>query len=193
MRRSLAWRLPQLFGMVNAARSCACGCGNATTVGFISCGGLPRHGAFADDFYVAKEQQANLIAGRQRTDSLRGEGGRRWRPSQAACWLPKDSQPTWQMREWASSTRKTETRSEGLSQAVFKCGLTPELTGAGGPTGPQGTNIGHQNREAMANVGVRVERFVRLGRVGRAGQVHCRSVRFECAHKSAHRFVNSTL
>jgi hypothetical protein len=42
--------------------------------------------------------------------------------------------------------------------------LTPELTGAGGPTGPQGTNIGHQNREAMANVGVRVERFVRLGR-----------------------------
>ena len=43
-------------------------------------------------------------------------------------------------------------------------GLTPELTGAGGPTGPQGTNIGHQNREAMANVGVRVERFVRLGR-----------------------------
>jgi hypothetical protein len=39
--------------------------------------------------------------------------------------------------------------------------LTPELTGAGGPIGPQGTNIGHQNREAMANVGVRVERFVR--------------------------------
>jgi hypothetical protein len=45
------------------------------------------------------------------------------------------------------------------------CGLTPELTGAGGPIGPQGTNIGHQNREAMANIGVRVERFVRLGRV----------------------------
>jgi hypothetical protein len=41
------------------------------------------------------------------------------------------------------------------------CGLTPELTGAGGPTGPQGTNIGHENGEAMANVGVRVERFVR--------------------------------
>jgi hypothetical protein len=39
--------------------------------------------------------------------------------------------------------------------------LTPELTGAGGPIGPQGTNIGHQNREAMANVGVRVERPVR--------------------------------
>jgi hypothetical protein len=43
-----------------------------------------------------------------------------------------------------------------------KRGLTPELTGAGGPIGPKGTNIGHQNREAMANVGVRVERFVRL-------------------------------
>jgi hypothetical protein len=50
-------------------------------------------------------------------------------------------------------------------------GLTPELTGAGGPQGPQGTNIGHQNSEAMANVGVRVERFVRLGRVGRVWQV----------------------
>jgi len=41
--------------------------------------------------------------------------------------------------------------------------LTPELTGAGGPIGPQGTNIGHKDGEAMANVGVRVERFVRLG------------------------------
>jgi len=50
-------------------------------------------------------------------------------------------------------------------------GLTPELTGAGGPIGPQGTNIGHQNREAMANVGVRVERFVRLGRVVEVGGV----------------------
>jgi hypothetical protein len=47
---------------------------------------------------------------------------------------------------------------------VLSKGLTPELTGAGGPIGPQGTNIGHQNREAMANVGVRVERFVRLVR-----------------------------
>jgi hypothetical protein len=47
---------------------------------------------------------------------------------------------------------------------MFLEGLTPELTGAGGPTGLQGTNIGHQNREAMANVGVRVERFVRLVR-----------------------------
>jgi hypothetical protein len=50
------------------------------------------------------------------------------------------------------------------SRDYFLWSLTPELTGAGGPAGPQGTNIGHQNREAMANVGVRVERFVRLGR-----------------------------
>ena len=42
-------------------------------------------------------------------------------------------------------------------------GLTPKLTGAGGRR-PQGTNTGHQNREAMASVGVRVERPVRLGR-----------------------------
>jgi hypothetical protein len=55
---------------------------------------------------------------------------------------------------------------------MLKDGLTPELTGAGGPIGPQGTNIGHQNREAMANVGVRVERFVRLGRVGSILKVH---------------------
>jgi hypothetical protein len=59
-------------------------------------------------------------------------------------------------------------------------GLTPELTGAGGPVGPQGTDIGHQNREAMANVGVRVERFVRLGRVGRVCQVRSNCVSFEC-------------
>jgi hypothetical protein len=65
--------------------------------------------------------------------------------------------------------------------------LTPELTGAGGPIGPQGTNIGHQNREAMANVGVRVERFVRLGRVGRVCQVRSICVRFECPQKSSKR------
>jgi hypothetical protein len=104
-------------------------------------------------------------------------------PSLAANRLPKDRRPAWQMREWASSTRECKTRSEGLSQAVFKCGLTPELTGAGGPIGPQGTNIGHENGEAMANVGVRVERFVRLGRVGRVCQVHSNCVRFECPKK----------
>jgi hypothetical protein len=57
-------------------------------------------------------------------------------------------------------------------QLILMGSLTPELTGAGGPIGPQGTNIGHQNREAMANVGVRVERFVRLGSVGRIWQIH---------------------
>jgi hypothetical protein len=51
--------------------------------------------------------------------------------------------------------------------------------------GPQGTNIGHQNREAMANVGVRVERFVRLGRVGRVVQAHSKFVRFKCPQKSS--------
>jgi hypothetical protein len=53
---------------------------------------------------------------------------------------------------------------------VFVKSLTPELTGAGARSA-QGTNIGHQNREAMANVGVRVERFVRLGRVVEVGGV----------------------
>jgi hypothetical protein len=56
-----------------------------------------------------------------------------------------------------------------LSALVLR-GITPELTGAGARSA-QGTNIGHQNREAMANVGVRVERFVRLGRVVEVGGV----------------------
>jgi hypothetical protein len=55
--------------------------------------------------------------------------------------------------------------------AVFCESLTPELTGAGGLAGPQGTNIGHKNREAMANVSVRVERFVRLWRAGTVCQI----------------------
>jgi hypothetical protein len=49
------------------------------------------------------------------------------------------------------------------SRVYFLWSLTPELTGAGARSA-QGTNIGHENGEAMANVGVRVERFVRLGR-----------------------------
>jgi hypothetical protein len=73
------------------------------------------------------------------------------------------------------------------------CGLTPELTGAGGPIGPQGTNIGHENGEAMANVGVRVERFVRLGRVGRVGQVHSMCVWFEFPLTSGYRLPVSML
>jgi hypothetical protein len=68
----------------------------------------------------------------------------------------------------------------GLSCSVTKS-LTPELTGAGGPIGPQGTNIGHENGEAMANVGVRVERFVRLRRVGRVVQISSNFVGFECS------------
>jgi hypothetical protein len=56
MQHLLPWRLPQLSSVVNAARSSAGGCGEATTVGFISCGGWPRHGAFADDFYVSEGQ-----------------------------------------------------------------------------------------------------------------------------------------
>ena len=49
--------------------------------------------------------------------------------------------------------------------------LTPWLTGAGARSA-EGTDIGHQNREAMAYVGVRVEPPVRLGRVGTVLQVH---------------------
>ncbi len=41
--------------------------------------------------------------------------------------------------------------------------LTPWLTGAGSRR-LEGTNIGHENAEGMAYVGVRVEPTVRLGR-----------------------------
>ena len=42
-------------------------------------------------------------------------------------------------------------------------GLTPWLTGAGARSA-EGTDIGHENAEGMAYVGVRVEPPVRLGR-----------------------------
>jgi hypothetical protein len=42
-------------------------------------------------------------------------------------------------------------------------GLTPELTGAGARSA-EGTNTGHKNGEAMASIGVRVERPVRQRR-----------------------------
>jgi hypothetical protein len=54
MQRLLAWRLPQLSSMVNAAVQAPDGCGEATTVGFFSCGGLPRHGAFPNAFRLAE-------------------------------------------------------------------------------------------------------------------------------------------
>ena len=57
--------------------------------------------------------------------------------------------------------------------------LTPWLTGAGARSA-EGTDIGHQNREAMAYVGVRVEPPVRLGSVGTVAQVH------ECWNFLAH-------
>ena len=47
-------------------------------------------------------------------------------------------------------------------------GLTPWLTGAGSRR-LEGTNIGHENAEGMAYVGVRVEPPVRLGRVVEGG------------------------
>ena len=43
--------------------------------------------------------------------------------------------------------------------------LTPWLTGAGARSA-EGTDIGHENAEGMAYVGVRVEPPVRLGSVG---------------------------
>ena len=60
--------------------------------------------------------------------------------------------------------------SLGGPQKLLSEGLTPWLTGAGSRR-LEGTNIGHENAEGMAYVGVRVEPTVRLGSVGRACEV----------------------
>ena len=49
------------------------------------------------------------------------------------------------------------------SNAAQEKSLTPWLTGAGSRR-LEGTDIGHENAEGMAYVGVRVEPTVRLGR-----------------------------
>ena len=50
-----------------------------------------------------------------------------------------------------------------LPELELNRGLTPKFTGAGSRR-LEGTNIGHENAEGMAYVGVRVEPTVRLGR-----------------------------
>ena len=50
-----------------------------------------------------------------------------------------------------------------MNTGEFSMRLTPWLTGAGSRR-LEGTNIGHENAEGMAYVGVRVEPTVRLGR-----------------------------
>ncbi len=57
------------------------------------------------------------------------------------------------------------------SNAAQEKSLTPRLTGAGSRR-LEGTDIGHENAEGMAYVGVRVEPTVRLGRVGTVVLVH---------------------
>ena len=66
------------------------------------------------------------------------------------------------------------------SNAAQEKSLTPWLTGAGSRR-LEGTNIGHENAEGMAYVGVRVEPTVRLGREveGRAG---CHGLNFDGVH-----------
>ena len=56
------------------------------------------------------------------------------------------------------------------SNAAQEKSLTPWLTGAGSRR-LEGTNIGHENAEGMAYVGVRVEPTVRLGSVVEVGGV----------------------
>jgi hypothetical protein len=48
-----------------------------------------------------------------------------------------------------------------IVQFIYLRGLTPWLTGAGARSA-EGTDIGHENAEGMAYVGVRVEPTVRV-------------------------------
>ena len=54
---------------------------------------------------------------------------------------------------------------------AFAQSLTPRLTGAGARSA-EGTDIGHENAEGMAYVGVRVEPTVRLGTEVEGGSRH---------------------
>ncbi len=64
---------------------------------------------------------------------------------------------------------------EALEQVAARIkrvmGLTPWLTGAGARSA-EGTDIGHENAEGMAYVGVRVEPTVRLGTEVEGGSRH---------------------
>jgi len=71
------------------------------------------------------------------------------------------------LREHPSDTHQHgKKHANQNSRDYFLWSLTPRLTGAGGRR-PQGTKAGHENGEAMASFGVRVEPTVRLRRVGR--------------------------
>jgi hypothetical protein len=62
------------------------------------------------------------------------------------------------------------------SEKILKRVLTPRLTGAEGPIGPQGTNSGQENAEGMPAVCVRVEPTV--GHIQRIRSIQLRLKRF---------------
>ena len=80
----------------------------------------------------------------------------------------------WQALE-AQKARKPLEQGGALEQVGARMkrvmGLTPWLTGAGARSA-EGTDIGHENAEGMAYVGVRVEPTVRLGTEVEGGSRH---------------------
>ena len=80
----------------------------------------------------------------------------------------------WQALE-AKKARKPLEQGGALEQVAARIervmGLTPWLTGAGARSA-EGTDIGHENAEGMAYVGVRVEPTVRLGTEVEGGSRH---------------------
>ena len=80
----------------------------------------------------------------------------------------------WQALD-AKKARKPLEQGGALEQVAARIervmGLTPWLTGAGARSA-EGTDIGHENAEGMAYVGVRVEPTVRLGTEVEGGSRH---------------------
>ena len=84
---------------------------------------------------------AELVA---RLNASMPEDHARAKKRKSECWLPPSRRPT-----------------RPMNTGEFSMRLTPWLTGAGSRR-LEGTNIGHENAEGMAYVGVRVEPTVRL-------------------------------
>ena len=69
------------------------------------------------------------------------------------------------------SRKRHAIRAAAIERTTSMRLLTPWLTGAGARSA-EGTDIGHENAEGMAYVGVRVEPTVRLGTEVEGGSRH---------------------
>ena len=77
----------------------------------------------------------------------------------------------WSQKQRRAKARPQEAKEEYAGRLAGSWGLTPWLTGAGARSA-EGTDMGHEDAEGMAHVGVRVEPPVRLGRAGAVVEMH---------------------